>query len=135
MELQNNFTILNILLLQSEFKRTLDVNSDSSLLKTPIHIDINLDIKDNIINVKEVFTFKSIHNGVEQVSCRIEMLGVFQANCSNDNNIYEKFGQINGPAIIYPYIRETFSSLCMKAGLIGIYLSPMNFTSYKPQHK
>ena len=39
----------------------------------------------------------------------------------------EDFGNVNGAAIIFPYIREQFSNLALKAGLGFIILPPINF--------
>ncbi|NCD10471.1 MAG: preprotein translocase, partial [Negativicutes bacterium] len=39
-------------------------------------------------------------------------------------------GNVNGAAIIYPYIREHLTSLSVKAGVGIILLPPANFAAY-----
>jgi len=55
------------------------------------------------------------------------MAGVFEKSGNSTLNL-EQFGQINGAAIIYPYIREHLSSLSAKAGLGLIFIPPVNLT-------
>jgi len=44
--------------------------------------------------------------------------------------INKNFGNVNGAAIIYPYIREHLTSLSVKAGVGIILLPPANFAAY-----
>ena len=56
------------------------------------------------------------------------MVGIFECIGESQLKDYEKFGKINGAAIIFPYIREHITNLSMKAGLGPIILPPVNFT-------
>ncbi|MPN00216.1 hypothetical protein SDC9_147410 [bioreactor metagenome] len=66
-------------------------------------------------------------NEIEQVSAKISMIGVFEKFGDSPLNL-EQFGKVNGAAMIYPYIREHFTNLAVKAGIGLIFLPPVNLT-------
>jgi preprotein translocase subunit SecB len=51
--------------------------------------------------------------------------GIFSCESGTDES-NEIFANINGPAIIYPFIREYMANLAMKGG-ITLFLPPVNF--------
>lgn len=126
-ELESGFRILNILLLESSFSRIESVVFNNPDIKQEINVEVNVNLNGNTVAVTNQVFYKQIFNGVEQVSAVIKMIGVFEKFGESLLDL-EQFGQVNGAAIIYPYIREHLSSLSAKAGLGFIFLPPVNLT-------
>ncbi len=56
------------------------------------------------------------------------MVGVFEKFGDSILDL-ENFGNVNGAAILFPYIREHLTNLTSKAGLGLIIIPPFNFTN------
>lgn len=127
--IESGFRIHNILLIDSNFSRIETVEFNNPEIKQNVHIDgaVNVNPENNMISVKQTLHYSQEFNGVEQVTATISMIGVFEKYGDSPLNL-EQFGHVNGPAIIYPYIREHLSSLSAKAGLGLIFLPPVNLT-------
>ena len=129
-DLESGFRITNILLLESSFNRVQNVVFNNPDIKQDINVDVNVSVNDKIVGVGLQVNYKQIFNDIEQVSAVIKMAGVFEKIGDSPLDL-EQFGQVNGAAIIYPYIREHLSSLSAKAGLGLIFLLPVNLTKKK----
>ena len=126
-DLESGFRIINILLLESSFNRIQNVVFNNPEIKQEVNVDVNVSVNGNTVGVAEQVIYKQIFNDVEQVTAVIKMAGVFEKSGDSPLDL-EQFGQVNGAAIIYPYIREHLSSLSAKAGLGLIFLPPVNLT-------
>ena len=126
-DLESGFRILNILLLESSFNRVQNVEFNNPEIKQEVNVDVNVSVNGNTVGVAEQVNYKQIFNDVDQVTASIKMAGVFEKTGDSPLDL-EQFGQVNGAAIIYPYIREHLSSLSAKAGLGLIFLPPVNLT-------
>ena len=122
------FKIINILLLESNFNRVLNVTFNEKAIENAVDISVKSTVNENKVIVKEILNFESKFNGISEVSCKIAMIGIFE-KIGETNISIEDFGNVNGPAILFPYIREHFSNLALKAGLGNIFLPPTNFVS------
>lgn len=127
-EKESGFKIINILLLESNFKREPIVTSNNKDLKVNINVglSINVNEKENEVIVVEKVEYTQTFKEKEEVKCTIVMVGKFE-KVGNENLDLRAFGKINGAAIIFPYIREHLSNLSAKAGLELIILPPYNF--------
>lgn len=125
--LESGFKINNLLLLESSFTRIINVTFDNQDVIQNIDVDVQVTINENIVIVTEEIKYNQIFNKVEEVSAVIKMVGIFEkiGDCVLD---LENFGNINGAAIIFPYIREHLTNLTSKAGLGLIIIPPFNFT-------
>lgn len=137
MDNQNNmssgFTVRNILLMETEFRRINNVTFGEEL-KGNMDINTQVGIDGNFINVAEtVIVTQSVQDEV-QVSIKVTMVGVFEKIGDSIIADLEEFGRVNGAAILFPYIREHVTSLSLKAGLGPIILPPINFAN-QPQAK
>jgi len=130
-ELESGFSISNLILLESNFKRIQNVTFNNPEVKQNINIDVDVSVKDNTIFVKIVTQYSQVFNEIEEVNASITMAGVFEKTGDSKLEDLENFGYINGAAIIFPYIREHLTNLCAKAGLGLIILPPVNFTKRK----
>jgi len=126
-DLESGFRILNILLLESSFNRIQNVAFNNPEIKQEVNVDVNVSVNGNTVGVTELVIYKQIFNDIDQVTATIKMAGVFEKTGDSPLDL-EQFGQVNGAAIIYPYIREHLSSLSAKAGLGLIFLPPVNLT-------
>ncbi len=125
--LESGFRINNLLLLESSFTRVINVTFDNPDIKQNINVDVNVSVNGNVVVVTEEIKYNQIFNEVEEVSAKIKMVGVFEKFGNSDLDL-ENFGNINGAAIIFPYIREHLTNLTSKAGLGLIIIPPFNFT-------
>ena len=131
MEQKNQtYKIINVILLESLFTRSTEVNYSSPDFETYTDIDIDIREKDN--NLFVALTLKYIaglkNNEQKEINSLIKMLGIFESsNPTLDSG--DKFGQINAPAIIFPFIREHLATMSIKSGLNPILLTPINFVA------
>lgn len=130
-EMESGFRISNLILLESEFKRVVNVTFDDEKVIQNINVDVNVNVKENVVFVSEKVDYTQTLNEIEEVSCKIVMAGVFEKIGESNLKDLEQFGHVNGAAIIFPYIREHLSNIASKAGLGLIILPPVNFTTKK----
>ena len=130
---ESGFNLNNIILLNSEFSRANRVFYDN--VNNEMNINVNVQVEDNIIAVKETLTIRQTHQENEQVRMVVTIVGVFEKVGKSAIDNLEEFGYTNGAAIIFPYIREHVSSLSMKAGIMPIILQPVNFVSLYNSNK
>lgn len=127
--IESGFRIHNILLLESNFSRIETVIFNNPEIKQNVNIEatVNINPANNIVSVKQTLHYSQEYKGIEQISAKISMIGVFEKYGDSPLDL-EQFGHVNGAAIIYPYIREHLSNLSAKAGLGLIFLPPVNLT-------
>lgn len=125
--LESGFKINNLLLLESTFIRTVNVTFDNPGIDQNIDVEVNVSVNDNVVVVTEVIKYNQIFNDIEEVSAIIKMVGVFEKFGDSVLDL-ENFGNVNGAAIIFPYIREHLTNLTAKAGLGLLIIPPFNFT-------
>ncbi|MBD0403202.1 protein-export chaperone SecB [Flammeovirga sp. EKP202] len=131
---KNTYRLLNIILIESSFKRASNIDFSNKELKNNIDIDINNNVNKNLLIVTVSLNFNTTINSETIISSEIKMAGSFEF--SEDNSIpLESFGNINAPAIIFPFIREHLSGLSMKAGIQPILLPPVNFVELAKKEK
>lgn len=126
-DLQSGFKINNLLLLESTFSRIINVTFDNPDVVQNIDVDVNVSVNENTVVVTEEIKYNQTFNDVQEVSATIKMVGVFEKFGDSILDL-ENFGNINGAAIIFPYIREHLTNLTSKAGLGLIIIPPFNFT-------
>jgi len=131
---KSSYKLLNIILVESQFKREPEINYDAENFKSDIHINIENQKKENKLFVILTIDFKAGIADKNQIFSRIKMLGIFEY--SRDDIIsVDNFAQINGPAIIFPFVREHLATLSLKAGINPILLPPINFVKLSQEKK
>ena len=126
-DLQSGFKIINLLLLESTFNRIISVTFDNPKVIQNIDVQVEVEVNGNTVIVTELVKYSQTLNGIEEVSANIKMVGVFEKFGDSTLDL-DSFGQINGAAIIFPYIREHLTNLTSKAGLGLVIIPPFNFT-------
>jgi len=132
---QSGYKVLNIFLMDSVFNRVNQVTFDADKMKPTLDIDIKTNIENDKIFIAETLVYESISNDIKEVSAKITMLGIFEKFGESPSISPVDFGNINGPAIIYPFIREHLSSLALKAGIGQLLIPPVNFVKRTQEEK
>ena len=122
----NTYKLLNIILIESSFKREPIIEFDNKEIKNNINIDVQNSIDGKNLFVTVILNFDTSLHEKKFIVSKIKMLGIFEFGEKTKLSI-EDFGYINAPAIIFPYIREHLSNVSMKAGIQPILLPPINF--------
>lgn len=123
---ENGFRIENILLTNCSFNRTPTVEFDSDEVKAIFDISVDTKITNDKVIVSEYLKFEQSFKETVQISCEITMVGVFEKVGELGISL-EEFGNINGAAILFPYVRENLSNLSLKSGIGNLILPPANF--------
>ena len=128
---ESGFLVKNIILLQSNFVRQAQLIQEQSRLKSTYDINLGVNVKGNEVFVQETLTYVQTGDDKKQIEAVISMVGVFEQVGESKIKSLEEFGNINGGAIIFPFIREHFAGLMLKAGLGNALLPPVDFTNPK----
>ncbi len=128
------FRLENIALIESFFKREYGGEFANKDIEKSIGIEIKHATRKNILLVSVILTYHASLHGEKLVEAKIEMVGEFQY-AENAELSVETFGRVNGPAIIFPYIREHLSNMSLKAGIPPIFLPPINFVRLAEEQK
>jgi preprotein translocase subunit SecB len=123
----SGFRIKSIALLQSDFTRTPSLTTDESQKKNRVDVEVSFETQEKTLFIIETLNFSQTVNDKEEIKAHIKMIGEFES-FGDPLLPIEQFAKVNGPAIIFPFIREHLASLCTKAGVGMILLSPINFT-------
>ena len=123
---QSGFKVINLVLMESSFKREQHVTFDDSQVEHTAEFDINVQTRDPQVVVTETLNYSHRVADTVELTAKIVMLGIFEKIGDSPIGLKE-FGHVNGAAIIFPYIREHLTSMSAKAGLGMIVLPPMNF--------
>lgn len=126
-KIESAFSVDNLILLESHFSRIQNVHFDEDV-QTSVNVNADVSVQDKHITVILTAAIKQKYHEEEQLSCHVSMAGLFAAKGDNETDKdLEKFGKVNGAAIIFPYIREHISNLSLKAGLPPLILPLLNF--------
>lgn len=133
-QLESGYRVVNILLMDSTFKREVLVTFNQPEIETNVKIDVAVQVKDNMVFVTETLDYFQKFNKIIEVSATIKMVGVFEKIGEPQIDVNE-FGNVNAAAIIFPYMREHLTNLSAKGGIGLIMLPPFNFTKRKAETK
>lgn len=120
------FRIINILILESNFKREVVIDFHQPF-------DNKLDFSSGsqrsedgkyVVEVKVMLS--GMHETQPVFTMEVRMVGTFE-KFGNPSISDDQFVNVNAPAIIFPFIREHIANLALKGGIGIILLPPMNF--------
>ena len=137
MEKKVTYKLDQILLLQSVFTREFKIDFTHPDLNTNLNLDDNYKIDGNQLIVILTLNFETTLKEKKLIISTISMAGIFEFTEKIEEGplSIQNFASINAPAIIFPFIREHFATLTMKAGLKPILLPPVNFVEFAKQKK
>lgn len=125
---ENNKTyrLISLTLVESNFKREAKIDFSDAEIKNSVDIDVQHTVnEDQIIIDLEVKLVGKLKRS-KLFSFSTKYVGEF---IIGDESILpvEKFAEANGPAIMYPFVREHIATTSLKAGMNPILLPPVNF--------
>lgn len=121
-----NYKLLNIILIESDFERQANIEFTNPHFNNELNINVEDSKKGNKLFITVTASLKGMLKGEKQFSFLTKYVGIFEF----DDNLElstEQFAKINGPAIVFPFIREHIANLSLKAGIDPILLPPINF--------
>lgn len=128
-----NFELLSIALLKASFERPLELGLSGGHVKTSTNIRVTFRIKEEPDSHIEVELSVSIEvptvAGEQSMQASATMLGLFQTHGNPPQDIINSFGNVNGPAILYPFVREAIANLTIKGNVAPVLLPTMNFAA------
>lgn len=124
---QQNYGLKDIFLVESEFKKHIE-NASYQIAEIENVMNINIEhaTKDKELSIYLTLNINSTFNGHELFNFKIKYCGIFSIG-NIDILPIDVFSKANGPAIIFPFLREHVSSLSSKAGIQQILIPPLNF--------
>lgn len=129
-----SYRLLNIFLLESNFKRDITIDLEESGVESDVDIEADDQIVENRMTIVITISFSAGSKGKKGITAKIKMLGIFDQP-ENPDFLIRGFGKINGPAIIFPFIREHLATVSMKSGISPILLPPINFVKHSEEKK
>lgn len=132
----SSFQISEIFLLESQFKREYKIDFQHPSFKSNVSIetDHNYSEENQILEITVLLNFSAGVSNKKNISAKIIMAGIF--NCNGDAQLsIEQFSKANGPAIMFPFLREHLASVSLKAGIKPILLPAINFIKMAAENK
>lgn len=138
MSQETGYRLLNVFLLNSNFKRSEKLTKNEEIKNNAdVSVDYSKNEEEAELTVKLTISYWTERRDDPQTKeneAEITMIGIFKYP-ENPQPPVETFGKINGPAIIFPFIREHLSSLTSKSGIQPILLPPINFAAMAEDEK
>jgi len=125
----SGYKVISVLLLESSFSR--ETGIDATII-SDIENEIEIEpvahetTPDNKFAVTLTVQYRGMQDQKQICLANIRMIGVFE-KYGEPALADDRFKAINGPAIIYPFIREHLHNLCLKAGIANVLLPTVNF--------
>ncbi len=125
---QAAYSIVNILLLESSFKREgqIDFQTVQQVVKVDFGSGKNEATDELLVELLVVLTATQAEDAFAY-EARVKMIGLFRKTGEGELD-EDFFMNQNAPAIIFPFVREHIASLCRQAALNNVFLPPLNFT-------
>lgn len=128
-----NFELLSVALLKASFERPLELALGSGQVKTITKINVTARVSDNEGGNIEVELTVSVDiptiAGKQSMQVSATMLGVFLPHGNPPKEVSDSFSNVNGPAILYPFVREAIANLTIKGNVAPVLLPTMNFAA------
>ena len=123
------YTLRQIIIMESHLQRVAEVRISDPNFTNNVDIQVGvgtLSEKELAVELIVNYIAKVESDDSIDYTINVKILGIFETPTEEDKKI-QQFGEINGAAILFPFLREHVASLSMKAGLGTILLPPMNF--------
>lgn len=125
-EVNKTYKLISLTLVESNFSRESKIDFSDTEIKNSVDIDVQHTIIDDEIVIDLVVKLIGKLKRSKLFAFTTKYVGKFE---KGDENILpvEKFVEANGPAIMYPFVREHIATTSLKAGMNPILLPPVNF--------
>jgi len=140
MAVKPSFRFAEIYLLESNFKRPASSDFNDPDFKSNANILVEHQIIENKtlqVTVTLDFSAGKSRPGksrTKEITAKIKMMGVFFCEPDPVPSV-EQFAKANGPAIMFPFLREHLASITLKAGISQILLPAVNFIRLSQDNK
>lgn len=129
------FSLENIVTLESSFRRD-DVLPDAYDEDTAdIGIRMSMTRENDVCRVYLETDYEQTTDEQTFVNGRVVMVGYFKITGEMSDDTIRMFCDVNAPAILFPFVRESFASASVKAGLRPVLLQPVNFVEMAKQSR
>ncbi|KAA9356877.1 MULTISPECIES: protein-export chaperone SecB [Larkinella] len=122
---QPPFTLQKVDLLEASFRRN-DVYP-SEYVQNRLQLEISRRTELPLLFVILEVEIWQEHGTDKVMESKIKMGGQFSVAEGVDEKLLENFSDINAPAILFPFVRETIASLTARAGIPTVLVQPFNF--------
>ena len=129
------YKLTEIYLLESNFKRISNIDFKDPSFKNNANIAVDHQILEGqILHITVTLDYSAGKNRKKDLTAKIKMVGVFK--CESDAIIpIDQFAKANGPAIMFPFLREHLASITLNAGISPILLPSVNFIRLAEENK
>lgn len=128
-----NFELLSVALLKASFERPLELELSGGHVKTSTNIKVTFRVTEGPNSHMEVELTVGVDvptvAGKQSMQASATMLGVFMPHGNPPKEVVNSFGNVNGPAILYPFVREAIANLTIKGNVAPVLLPTMNFAA------
>ncbi len=129
-----NYKLLNIILIKSTFDREANIQFSNPDFNNALNINVEDSKKENKLFITVTVSLDATLKEEKQFSFLTRYVGIFEFDDNLELSL-DQFSKINGPAIIFPFIREHIANLSLKAGIDPILLPPINFVHLSTVNK
>ena len=124
----SGYTTISVLLLKSDFYRERQIDFKKKIeSQVDVLIEVGLATETQIVSTV-IFKYDALIEEAVVFSAEISFSGTFE-KIGEPSIPPDKFAELNGPAIIFPFIREHLATLSMKSGFNTIFLPPINIVA------
>lgn len=128
-----HFAFKSVALVESSFVRPLEFEVSGKPGAPDIQLEVSSNRTESSSNLIEVtlgvkVTMES-KDKTQKMKVSAKMVGIFQTVGEAPLEAITNFSNINGPAIVFPFVREVIASLTMKANIPPLLLPTMNFAA------
>ena len=128
MEQQPGYKIDNVFLIHSNFWRLSEIQFEKMIVDQSNHVSTEPIVPDadGRFAVPLTVTLTGMVEEKEAFKAVCQMVGIF-IKVGEPSLTVDKFSMVNGPAIVYPFVREHLASLTLKGAVGNFLLQPINF--------
>ena len=127
---QPGISFIDVILKELTFSRK-EGFSEKPILN--IRLESEASISDNGDNLTYEMTCE-IYDESKHFNIKCTMIGFFSPIPGQENMSLREYSELNAPAAIYPYIRETVAATTIKAGLPPVIIPPTNLSIIKKKN-
>lgn len=136
MAMNPTFQISEIHLLESQFKRKENIDFNTLSIKNKVSIETGHHYHEstNTLDITVLLNFSAGIGSQKFISSKIKMIGYFSCGEGAELSV-DQFALANGPAIMFPFLREHLASTSLKSGIRPIILPAVNFIKLRAENK
>lgn len=132
---KSSFIFKEIYLLESSFRRNHIVDFKNPKFKNRVNISVEHQVlEENHLHITVALDFSAGRSREKEISSKIKMTGIFIKGEESVLTV-EQFAKANGPAIMFPFLREHLASITTKAGISPVLLPAVNFIKLAEEDK